>query len=161
MLPVQLLHMRVQRELEACRNIPGVTIEGTVDYGKTEFPICLDVYVTGATGMMIIDGKAREIDSHRFAVEIGRDYPYQKPGVFWQTPIFHPNICPPEDGGMVCTKLLNEWRGERTLYSLINAVLYLVEHPNGREPLGADACMNAARYLLERSGNAGKDSQQH
>ncbi len=161
MLPLQLLHMRVQRELEACRKIPGVTIEGTVEFGKLDFPICLDVSVNGAAGMTMLDGTVSGVDSHRFCVEIGRDYPYQKPCVFWQTPIFHPNICPPEEGGMVCIGLLSEWRGERTLYSLITAVVHLIEHPNEKEPLGSDACMNAAGYLLGRRGDESKDSREH
>lgn len=161
MLPLQLLHMRVCRELDACRKIQGASIESKVEYGSAVFPICLEVSVAGVAGMAIVDGAVIEIDSHRFIVEIGRDYPYQKPAVFWQTPIYHPNICPPEEGGMVCTRLLNEWRGERTLYSLINAILYLIEHPNGKEPLGSEACMDAARYILERSGNGSENSPQH
>ena len=158
-LPLELLRRRISRELAVCRKITGVTVDGVAADGKMEFPICLDVGVNGASGLTLVDGAVKECELHRFSLEIGRDYPYQKPSLFWQTPIFHPNICPPEAGGMVCTRLLNEWKAERTISSLICAVMYLIEHPNCREPLGSDACMNAATYLLERAANDCQNSE--
>jgi len=158
-LPLQLLRQRINRELAACQKISGVTVDREAADGKIEFPICFDISINGASGLTLVGGTVKECELHRFSLEIGRDYPYQKPSLFWQTPIFHPNICPPEAGGMVCTRLLNEWKAERTISSLIYAVMYLIEHPNFMEPLGSDACMNAARYLLERAPNDCQNSE--
>jgi ubiquitin-protein ligase len=39
---------------------------------------------------------------HRFEIYLPRDYPRRPPIVAWQTPIFHPNIQPPEEQGGIC-----------------------------------------------------------
>jgi ubiquitin-protein ligase len=48
----------------------------------------------------------RQADTHRAEIILGADYPRHAPFVTWLTPIFHPNIRPPE--GMVCLGVLRE-----------------------------------------------------
>src|SRR5438045_2575180 len=39
---------------------------------------------------------------HRFDLYLPLDYPRRQPIVAWQTPIFHPEILPPEAEGCIC-----------------------------------------------------------
>jgi ubiquitin-protein ligase len=63
------------------------------------------------------------------------------------TPIFHPNIMMPEDGGYVCTKLLEDWSFNSTMISFIKGVESLVTTPNPSSPFGTDSCTAAAEYF--------------
>jgi ubiquitin-protein ligase len=78
---------------------------------------------------------------------IGKDYPFEKPTVIWLTPIFHPNIMMPEDGGHLCTKLLEDWSFNSTMISFIKGVESLVMSPNPSSPFGTDSCTAAAEYF--------------
>jgi len=78
---------------------------------------------------------------------ISEDYPLERPIVKWQTPIFHPNIMPPEDGGYVCTKLLENWDFGSTLSVFIKGIESLLANPNPKNPFGCDSCTRAAAYF--------------
>ena len=71
----------------------------------------------------------------------------EKPIVKWQTPIFHPNIMPPEEGGYVCTKLLENWDFRSSLVSFIKGIESLLVNPNPANPFGNDRCTMAAAYF--------------
>jgi ubiquitin-protein ligase len=64
------------------------------------------------------------------------------------TPIFHPNIMPPEDGGYVCIKLLDKWSFGSTLLSFVKAVEHLVMNPNPLNPFGADICVESSEFFM-------------
>jgi len=84
---------------------------------------------------------------HRMAVIISDEYPMEKPIVKWQTPIFHPNIMPPEDGGYVCTKLLENWDFSSNLMTFIKGIESLLANPNPKSPFGNDSCTRAAAHF--------------
>ncbi|MDH4123042.1 MAG: ubiquitin-conjugating enzyme E2, partial [Thermoplasmata archaeon] len=86
---------------------------------------------------------------HRFQIIITENYPYEKPIVKWQTPIFHPNIMEASDGGYVCTKLLENWDFKSTLSAFINGLEILLMNPNPENPFGSDSCTRAAEYFRE------------
>jgi ubiquitin-conjugating enzyme E2 C len=78
---------------------------------------------------------------------ITEDYPYEKPIIKWQTEIFHPNIMLPDDGGYVCTRLLDDWSFSSNLLSFIKGVESLLVNPNPGNPYGSDSCTRAAEYF--------------
>jgi ubiquitin-protein ligase len=152
-IPLELLKRRVRNELKILEGMDSVEFE-CMDGPAMDFPYSIDIHLTGVKGMdRERDGRVVERSEHRFRIVVYRDYPVLKPGIIWQSGIFHPNISAPESGGIVCTKLLQEWRAERTLSSLITAIAHLIEHPNRREPLGFESCESAVRYLAELDKN--------
>jgi len=46
-------------------------------------------------GVMREGGEVKPISLHRVRVVLGPDYPARAPDLFWETPVFHPNIAPP------------------------------------------------------------------
>jgi ubiquitin-conjugating enzyme E2 C len=87
-------------------------------------------------------------------VIINEEYPYEKPRARWETPIFHPNIMPPEDGGYVCIKLLDKWSFGSTLLSFVKAVEHLVGNPNALNPFGMDLCIESSQFYLNNEAKS-------
>ncbi len=111
------------------------------------FPIMINVTLIRLPGPDWEEGKVVHRFVHRLAVIVGEDYPVEKPIVKWLTPIFHPNIMPPEDGGYVCTKLLEKWDFSSSLLTFIKGIESLLENPNPENPFGNDICTRAAAYF--------------
>jgi ubiquitin-protein ligase len=86
---------------------------------------------------------------HSFLFEITEDYPFQKPIVRWRTPIFHPNIMPPEEGGAVCTKLLDVWGSNCNILAFIRAVECLLVTPNPADPFHTRTCALATKHFTK------------
>ncbi len=108
------------------------------------FPVVINVTLLRIPGPTLKNDKVSHKFSHKFKMEITEDYPYQKPIVTWQTPIFHPNIMLPEDGGHVCSKLLDDWGFNSNLLSFIRGIESLLVNPNPGNPFGTDSCTYAA-----------------
>jgi len=53
---------------------------------------------------------------HQAELYLHRDYPRRPPQIVWRTPIFHPNILPPEQGGAVC---IGSWTPSESLADLV------------------------------------------
>ena len=86
-------------------------------------------------------------------MKITDEYPYEKPIVRWRTPLFHPNIMLPEDGGHVCTKLLDDWGFSSNLLSFIQGLESLLMNPNPNSPWGSKSCLAAAEHFNENEYN--------
>ncbi len=56
-----------------------------------------------------------------------RDYPQRPPVFVWRTPIFHPNILPPERGGTVC---IGAWTPAESLADLVLRIGEMVQYRN-------------------------------
>lgn len=143
-LPPDILLFRLRNELKAISNFTASSPDLSE---KTAFPIDIEVKLSKVPGLAIEDGKAVLRHDHSFRMVIGKNYPYEKPTVIWLTPIFHPNIMMPEDGGHLCTKLLDEWGFNSTIISFIKGVESLVMNPNPSSPFGTDSCTAAAEYF--------------
>ena len=145
-LPLEILYIRLRNELEACRpHLPA-----DFDMGEehlTTFPMKVDVTLEKTPGPLMENGKLVYRYQHKLQLIIGREYPFEKPLVIWQTPIFHPNIMMPEDGGHVCIKLLSDWSFNSTLSTFIKGLESLLTSPNGGSPFGTDSCTAAAQYF--------------
>jgi len=85
--------------------------------------------------------------THKLKIYITENYPYEKPIVRCQSEIFHPNIMIPDDGGYVCTRLLDDWCFSSNLMSFIKGLESLLTHPNPKNPYGSDSCTKAAEYF--------------
>ncbi len=111
------------------------------------FPLEIRVELCDAVALAKVDGRISKTNENRFGIFVRREYPFAKPGLRWATDIFHPNISSPVDGGVICTRLIEEWKAERTLLSLVEGIYNLVENPNIDEPLSFDSCMEARDYI--------------
>jgi ubiquitin-protein ligase len=145
-LPQEILYIRLRNELEACHhNLPP-----DFDLSEerlTSFPLKVEAALEGTPGPVMENGRLSYRYSHRLELIIGREYPFEKPLVIWKTPIFHPNIMMPEDGGHVCIKLLSDWSFNSTLSTFIKGLESLLLSPNGNSPFGTDSCTAAAQYF--------------
>ena len=137
---------RITNELQRCSGYIGSNIQ--FDPCKAAFPIEITVNMTNVPAYAKVNDKIIPISDHRYKVSINEEYPYEKPRARWETPIFHPNIMPPEDGGYVCIKLLDKWSFGSTLLSFMKAVEHLVMNPNVMNPFGADICVESSEFFL-------------
>lgn len=156
-LPKDVLLNRIKNELldliKYCEHRILILVHGTwvsltpqVIDTINQVPVFLYVYLKGIKAYVYMDGKIDEKDHHEMVIKITRNYPYEKPVVRWQSDIFHPNIMPPEDGGRMCTKLLDNWGFRSTLLEFIKGVETLLTVPNPGNPFGTPMCTMAAEY---------------
>ena len=116
--------------------------------GLSDLPIWLYVRMKDIPGpVQIKGGGVRHRYNHELMIKITARYPFEKPVVRWQSKIFHPNIMPPEEGGLVCTKLLDNWGFRSTLVEFITGLELLLIHPNPKNPYGTETCTLAAQYF--------------
>ncbi|MCL2786556.1 MAG: ubiquitin-conjugating enzyme E2 [Methanomassiliicoccaceae archaeon] len=145
-LPRPVLLRRVTNELQRCSGYIGSEIP--FDPNEAVFPVEITVNMENVPAYAKTDGEIVQIKEHTYKLSINEEYPYEKPRARWETPIFHPNIMPPEDGGYVCIKLLDKWSFGSTLLSFIKAVEHLVMNPNPMNPFGADICVESSEFFL-------------
>ncbi len=145
-LPADLLRSRLRNEIEMCQRELRHHISIS-DPSLSTFPVFLNVTLLRVPGPDWEEGKVVNRFVHRFGVVVSEEYPVEKPIVKWQTPIFHPNIMPPEDGGYVCTKLLENWDFSSNLVTFIKGVESLLVNPNPKNPFGNDTCTRAAQFF--------------
>lgn len=145
-LPLDVLASRLKNEIEEChRHLPHF-IEASDPYLES-LPVSVNV------ALLRIPGPVWDRDHlvtryfHRLQIIITEEYPYEKPIVKWQTPVFHPNIMEPRDGGYVCTKLLDHWDFKSNLATFIKSLEILLTNPNPDNPFGSDSCTRAAEYF--------------
>lgn len=145
-LPTDVLRVRIRNEVQMCQRELRHHISVS-DPTLSSFPVVVNVTFLRVPGPDWEEGKVVHRFVHRMAIVIGEDYPIERPIVKWQTPIFHPNIMPPEDGGYVCTKLLENWDFGSTLVTFIKGIESLLVNPNPASPFGNDICTRAAAYF--------------
>jgi len=146
-LPREILISRLRNELAICQRClrhPIAVGEGAF----TSFPIVVEISLVQIPGYEALrDGAMKRRYHHRFSLEITEEYPFKKPQVVWRTPIFHPNIMMPEDGGFLCNKLLDDWNFNSTLLMFIKGIEFLLLNPNPGSPFGTETCTAAAQYF--------------
>lgn len=145
-LPRDVLRLRIKNEVEMCQRELRHHISIS-DPSLASFPVMVSVTLLRIPGPDWEEGKVVNRFVHRLAIIVSQDYPLEKPIVKWLTPIFHPNIMAPEDGGYVCTKLLENWDFSSNLMTFIKGIESLLTNPNPRNPFGNDTCTRAAAYF--------------
>ncbi len=146
-LPRNVLRSRLVNELALCRRSLDHAIECS-DEEFSELPVTLEVSMAGVPGPVLVAGKVQDRTEHAMQITITPEYPYEKPVVRWQTPIFHPNIMLPRDGGYVCTKLLDSWSFSSNLLGFIKGVESLLANPNPMNPYKSESCMLASETFI-------------
>jgi ubiquitin-conjugating enzyme E2 C len=145
-LPREVLIARLRNELAICQRCLRHPIVADIDALDT-FPVGVEMSLLQIPGYELAQGRLRKRYHHRFSMTITEDYPFHKPQVTWLTPIFHPNIMMPEDGGFLCNKLLDDWSFNSTLLMFIKGIEYLLLNPNPASPFGTETCTLAAEYF--------------
>jgi len=145
-LPREILETRLKNELAICQRCLRHPIQ-VGEEAFTEYPITIEINLLQIPGYELVDGEIRRRYHHRFKLEISEEYPFVKPYVVWRTPIFHPNIMIPEDGGFLCNKLLDDWNFNSTLLMFIKGIEYLLLNPNPSSPFGTETCTAAAQHF--------------
>lgn len=146
-LPRDILLRRIKNEIVMCRvnTRHGINL---IDESISKFPIELEL-ILDIPGPVFINGMVEHRHGHRVKLLLTPDYPYQKPIVVWRTEIFHPNIMMPEDGGHVCTKLLDEWNFSSNLLTFMKGLEHLLQNPNPSSPYNTESCVRAAKYFRD------------
>jgi len=145
-LPPDVLRSRLKNEIEACHRQLPHHLEVSDPYLKS-FPVVVTVSLLRIPGPIWEGGRVMTRHIHRLQIIITEEYPYERPIVKWQTPIFHPNIMEAKDGGYVCTKLLECWDFKSSLSAFIEGIEVLLANPNPGSPFGSDSCTRAAEYF--------------
>ncbi len=145
-LPREILEARLKNELAICQRC----LRHPIHIGEEtfeEYPIIVEISLLQIPGYELVEGEIKRRYHHRFKMEISDEYPFVKPYVVWQTPIFHPNIMMPADGGFLCNKLLDDWSFNSTLLMFIKGIEYLLLNPNPTSPFGTETCTAAAQHF--------------
>jgi ubiquitin-conjugating enzyme E2 C len=150
-LPIDLLQKRLRTELAMCREELSHYTFDVSDESFSGFPVTIKVTMRGVPGPVLKDGRVTSQSVHKFTMKITEEYPYHKPIVIWETGIFHPNIMTPDDGGFVCTKLLDEWTFNANLLLFIQGLETLLSNPNSDNAYISDSCVKAAKYFSKRA----------
>jgi len=145
-LPRDLLLKRIGNELAICQRCLRHPIQINSEALK-QIPLEIEVSLTQIPAMEKVDGVLKRRYHHRFRMTITEDYPFVKPQVVWCSPIFHPNVMLPEDGGLLCSKQLEGWTFNSTLLMFIKGIEYLLLNPNPKSPFGTPSCTEAAEYF--------------
>ncbi|MEW5936276.1 MAG: ubiquitin-conjugating enzyme E2 [Candidatus Thermoplasmatota archaeon] len=149
-LPRDILSARVRNEVNMCKAQLRHEISVS-DSSFSRFPVEIDVTLLKSPGPVLRAGSVTHAYTHKLKIIVTEHYPYEKPIVRWQSPIFHPNIMIPRDGGYVCTKLLDDWAFHSTLVTFIKGIETLLMNPNPGNPYGSESCMLAAEYFRMHS----------
>ncbi|MFQ6127921.1 MAG: ubiquitin-conjugating enzyme E2 [Thermoplasmata archaeon] len=145
-LPKDILRSRVVNEVLLCqRNLTHAI--SVSDPSLHSFPLEVNITLVKIPGPIWKDGGIKHRYTHKLTILITEEYPFEKPIVKWRSDIFHPNIMLPDDGGYVCTKLLDDWNFDSTLLTFVKGLEALLTNPNPTNPFGSDSCTRAAQYF--------------
>ena len=142
--PKEIVLRRLKNEIEECRDY--ITDGIVIDLDKVKLPFEIDMHMTN---VLAYAEKGKTIADHDFTIVIGEDYGHSKPEIRWRSKIFHPNIMMPEDGGLVCTKMLDDWNYGTKLIDFLSTIANLITNPNVLSPFGTDSCLEAAEFFRD------------
>ena len=142
-LPRALLLRRLRNDLSALSEELWLDVPEIPD--DTGFPVELRLAVSGTGGYSAPGERAPE---QEFTLIVGEDFPYERPKVRWESPIFHPNIMSPSEGGLVCVMALDHWTFDSDLLSFVRSLIDLINNPNPHDPLRTPTCAKAAEWFL-------------
>jgi len=139
-----ILIKRINNEILGLNDHLKMKIKPVPD--NAEFPIEIQIALKNKPAKI---SKDKMSDEHILSIIVSEEYPYERPRAKWMTPIFHPNIMMPEDGGFVCVRTLDNWSFGSTLLSFVKGVEQLISDPNPQNPFGTNSCLEAAKWYVE------------
>ena len=92
-------------------------------------------------GLRLRELKKVPTDAHEVDIFLGPEYPDRAPDLQWRTPIFHPNIKPPN----VCAGLVEHWDSDTTLDTVVVWLWDMARYH--LYTLGNELDTNAARWV--------------
>lgn len=130
---------RERRLLADFAQMTELASEGRLSFRTEGQPA--DVYhlMFSAPGLaMGADGRIAVRGLHRCDAYLHLDYPRRPPVISWLTPVWHPNLLPPERNGGVC---IGSWSASESLADLCRRLLDLVTYRslNHEDALDAEA----------------------
>lgn len=123
-----MLSKRIQKELKNLQEENLTYIEASPNDGDL---LNWTAYIEGPPDSSYEDG--------RFKINISfpDKYPFRPPKLFFETPIFHPNI---GKKGSICLDILqNNWSPALSITRVLLSLLSLLTDPNPDDPLRGDA----------------------
>ncbi len=143
-LPIELWKERINNEVEVLLG------EGYNMYiKKSDGEVLLDVELEDISGPILIGKSIGFVFEHQFEIQISREYPFTAPIVSWKSNIFHPNILPPEEGGVVKMEYIERWGFSDDLLSLLSSIEVLLNEPEINNRLDHRICTEAAEEYLK------------
>lgn len=139
-----VLLKRINNEIQGLNDHLGIRVPPVPE--NAGFPIEISIRLRNTPTRI---SKNEIGDEHALLIIVSEEYPYERPRAKWMTPIFHPNIMMPEDGGFVCVKTLDNWSFGSSLLSFVKGVEQLLSDPNPMNPYGTGSCMEAARWYMD------------
>ncbi len=156
MLPLDVLKTRLKNELNLCRKEIRCKVE-PLQRTYDHFPLRYRIHLLDIPGPINVEDALRFRYMHQLVITIPRDYPFSRPSLEWETPIFHPNIQLSEDGGDVHLGYIENWTVKSSLAQLLKAVKTLLLFPNLDEVYNTPSCLRALKYFKNREVLAGMD----
>jgi ubiquitin-protein ligase len=115
------------RRLEAdLREMAALAATGKLSFESAGSPpdrYAVELHTSGLG--LDADGMPALSERHSFEVYLPADYPRRPPLIEWRTPIFHPNILPPDRHGAVC---IGSWSASESLADLCTRLHDLVAY---------------------------------
>jgi len=146
-LPKSILLKRINEELKQCSEYLKIKIPPVP--ADSDFPLEIMITMVNIPAYALDGEEVKHISDHSFLLILSEEYGYRRPEIRWQTPIFHPNIMMPGDGGYVCLRTADTWEFGSKLLSFVKSVEQLVMSPNPKKPFGTETCMKASNFYLE------------
>lgn len=141
---------RLVADLGQMRELAG---EGRVTFRTEGEPPEIYHLMFNVAGLALnADGRVAVRGLHRCDVYLHLDYPRRPPVVTWLTPIWHPNLLPPERNGGVC---IGAWSPSESLADLCRRLSDMVAY----RALNPDDALDpeAASWARENNIRPGED----
>lgn len=117
-------HRRLLADLQHMRDL--TERDATVSFQADGAPPETYRVMLGTLGLARHDDGAIVLRTvHRFSVYLHLDYPRRPPQFLWMTPIWHPNLLPPDRNGGVC---IGAWSASESLADLVVRVRDMVSY---------------------------------
>ncbi len=143
-LPEDMWRKRIENEIDSLK---GMDLDmDTVREGDILY---LTLVFKDTPGPVTVGNSLAMTFTHQLDIRLGRGYPFEAPRVIWKSRIYHPNILPPEDGGIIRMAYLEDWDFTGNLTGLVHALKRLLVKPELDRRLTHDTCSRAAEKFLE------------
>lgn len=143
-LPVEIWKTRIDNELSELEE-NGYKFKKHMEKDS----VVIDVHLQDVSGPVKVDERIGLVFSHSLKIKLSRSYPSESPTIRWQTSVFHPNIAPPENEGMMHSSIIENWNLENDLLDLLQHLEDLLTDPELDYTLEITECQEAAEEYRE------------
>ncbi len=141
-LPEGVWRQRISNEVEMLREKNHAV---SVESSDNRFH--LDIKLNDVPGPVLIGDMVATSFEHNFSISLSRVYPYAPPIVEWKSPIYHPNIAPPERGGNLSCSYLHRWSFSHGICFLVERIILLLNKPQMDYVLDHRECVEASQRM--------------